>query len=97
MTARDLCVPCRRDLLHRLRPRRTTPGLQQAIERLQQRQIRFGSSQPFGTTSASNRALPFGGKLSEEIFDERGFTETRLARDTQQRSAPGLRCIESRS
>ena len=79
---RHLQVPGRRDGLHHGVDERLAAGpVQQAVERFEDRQVGFRARQPLRATAARDRsgARGRGRQLGEEVLDQAGLADARLA------------------
>ncbi len=76
----QLHIPCRGHDFHDLGRSRAPGPLRQAVERLQNRQERFGAGQPFGASPPRQAVGAVAdGKVVEEAFDQRGLAKAWLA------------------
>ena len=82
--------------LHHLGRRRAAVALDQAVQRLQERQVGFGARQPLGAPPPGEAVGPVAGRqLVEEVFDQGGLAEARLAGHAQQQAAARCRRLEA--
>ena len=79
---RHLQVPGRSHRLHQGLEGLAAGPVQQAVERFENGQIRFGACQPLGAAAArDNRPLRARRQLDEDVLDEAGLADAGLARD----------------
>jgi hypothetical protein len=60
---------------------------EQAFERFQMRQVRFGAGQPLRAAAPRDGRRASGGQVAQKFFGQRGLPDARLARHREQEPA----------
>ena len=93
---RDLGVPRRRDYFHLTRDLGIPRRVQQVLQRIEHRQVRFKSREPLRAATASNAATRAArAQAGEKLFDQRRLSGARFAGHRQQPPLTRCSAIES--